>query len=90
MWPERPLNNVQVCSAAAGHKRESRENRLRSRHCERRALRVLTGEWMSVGTTEPAVKTDISVSREPGGKVEQGRENAVSQETCLDFKGGVD
>ena len=64
--------------AAGENKREGRENRPRSRHCERWALRVCLAGAMPGGAT--ALSSERSGR---GGKVKQGCHCAASQETCL-------
>lgn len=61
-----PLKKDQVCPAYAEHKREGRENRLRSRHCERRALRVRASDVVLAGATAPALTAHWKVSPEAG------------------------
>lgn len=66
---------------SARNKREGRENRPRSRHCERRALLVYRGSEL------PA--KPLPRYNRWGGKVKQGRVRAASQETCLGVQGHI-
>ena len=66
---------------SARNKREGRENRPRSRHCERRALLRLSGVRFPGEAT--------ALIYDWGGKVMQGREHAASQETCLGSRGRI-